>query len=64
MLTPGWVERQFSPVLKQILFEAGVPALRETTNFSVLLDSRGARDIGLALLNPMEAGQTPQEDRS
>lgn len=47
-----------------VLFEAGVPALRETTNFSVLLDSRGARDIGLALLNPMEAGQTPQEDRS
>lgn len=46
-----------------ILTEAGVPATREVTGFSLLLDSRGARDIGLALLYPRGGQSSPRPAR-
>ena len=38
-----------------ILFETGIPASGTLRNFTILLDRQGARNTGLALLNPPEA---------
>lgn len=35
-----------------LLYEAGVPASREISRFSLLVDTTGERDTGVALLNP------------
>ncbi|GAB4230698.1 MAG: hypothetical protein Kow00109_02600 [Acidobacteriota bacterium] len=36
--------------------EVGVPAAQPMRNFSVLLDSRDAKDTGIALVNPLDQG--------
>ncbi len=42
-----------------VLFEAGVPAASPQRNFSVVLDSLGIRNTGLALVCPSDASPTP-----
>ena len=39
-----------------LLYEAGVPAATALTDFSLVVDSLGVRDTGLALLNPPGSG--------
>jgi hypothetical protein len=42
-----------------LVTEAGVPAARPMTDFTVFLDSQGRRDTGLAVVNPPEAMAQP-----
>ncbi|GAB4232217.1 MAG: hypothetical protein Kow00109_04620 [Acidobacteriota bacterium] len=42
-----------------IMTEGGVPAARPMTDFTVLLDSSGRRDTGLALVNPAGTDAAP-----
>ncbi len=44
-----------------VLYEAGVPAVRPTRDFSVVLDSRQEKDTGLALLHPGAPGDENAE---
>ena len=41
------------------LFEAGVPASSQIQNFSIIVDSIGTNDTGLAILNPAAPGGAP-----
>ena len=41
-----------------LLYEAGVPASRPLSSFSVVVDTRGDRNTGLAILNPPDGGPT------
>lgn len=47
-----------------VVTEAGVPASRQITDFTVFLDSRGSRDTGLAIVNPPEENGAPAQDQT
>lgn len=47
-----------------VVTEAGVPASRELTDFTVFHDSRESRDTGLAIVNPPEENGAPAQDQT